>query len=190
MRLETERLVIRNWENGDRDLFHRINSEDAVMEFFPFRRTRSESDRFLDVLRETIAERGYGFTALEERASGSCIGFAGLAPVAIEPILAEGSIEIGWRLAPEFWGKGYATEAARALVRFGFETLDLDEIVSFAVEENHRSIAVMQRLGMTRDGAFDHPKVPDSHPHLKRHALYRMPRARWLAGTAMSAPAA
>ena len=98
-------------------------------------------------------------------------------------VLPGGTIEIGWRLAPEFWGQGYVTEAAEAWLAYGFETLDLDEIVSFAVAENHRSIAVMKRLGMRADpeADFDHPTVPESHPHLKRHVLYRLSRADWQA---------
>jgi len=179
--LRTDRLVIRNWEDRDRDLFFRINSDERVMEFFPFRRGRMESDRFMEELREGIASRGYGFTALELAATGKAIGFAGLAPVHLQPFLPDGAIEIGWRLAPEFWGKGYVTEAAGALLSFGFEALNLDEIVSFAVWNNERSTAVMRRIGMVADPScdFDHPAVPDSHPHLKRHVVYRLRRQDW-----------
>ena len=90
-------------------------------------------------------------------------------------------VEIGWRLAPEFWGNGYATEAGGELLRFGFEELDLAEIVSFAVRQNEPSMAVMHRLGMRHEpaGDFDHPKVPDTHPHLKRHVFYTLSRTDW-----------
>ncbi|RWX59841.1 N-acetyltransferase, partial [Mesorhizobium sp. M4B.F.Ca.ET.089.01.1.1] len=99
------------------------------------------------------------------------------------PSMPSDTIEIGWRLAPEFWGKGYVTEAAEAWLAFGFETLDRDEIVSFAVADNHRSTAVMKRLGMSADPArdFDHPDIPDSHPALKRHVFYRLARDDWQA---------
>lgn len=179
--LTTERLIIRNWEDRDRDLFFRINSDEKVMEFFPFRRSRAETDEFMGDLRLGIAARGYGFTALELAATSQTIGFAGVNPAGMEPILPAGAIEIGWRLAPEYWGNGYVTEAAEALLAFGFETLDLDEIVSFAVCNNRRSTAVMQRLGMRPDPArdFDHPRVPGTQPHLRRHVFHSLSRADW-----------
>ncbi|AZO62329.1 N-acetyltransferase [Mesorhizobium sp. M1A.F.Ca.IN.022.07.1.1] len=181
--IRTERLILRNWEQRDRALFHRINSDERVMEFFPFRRDRAAADAKMDELRAWIDEDGYGFAAAEIAATGECIGFVGLLQTDHVPSLPAGTIEIGWRLAPEYWRKGYVTEASEAWLSFGFETLELDEIVSFAVVENHRSIAVMKRLGMRADpGAdFDHPAVPDSHPHLKRHALYRLSRDDWQA---------
>lgn len=176
--IRTERLILRNWEERDRDLFFRINSDDRVMEFFPFRRDRAQADAVMDQMREVIARKGYGWTAAEIAATGECIGFVGLNDTDMEPVLPAGTMEIGWRLAPEYWGFGYVTEAARALIEFGFEKLGRDEIVSFAVWNNLRSTAVMERLGMRRDpsGDFDHPNVPDTHPHLKRHALYRLTR--------------
>jgi len=179
--IRSERLILRNWEERDRDLFYRINSDDRVMEFFPFRRDRRQSDALLDTLLERIDERGYGFTAAEIADSGSCIGFVGLSPTDLEPAFPAGTIEIGWRLAPEFWGKGYVTEAARAWLQFGFEELGVGEIVSFAVWNNRRSTAVMERIGMRRDPAsdFDHPSVPASHPDLIRHVTYRLVRADW-----------
>ena len=90
--------------------------------------------------------------------------------------LSEDAIEIGWRLARPFWGQGYVTEAAQTLLAHAFEERGLLEIFSFAVASNERSIAVMQRIGLTQvpEGDFNHPRVPDSHPHLKRHVLYRM----------------
>ncbi|WP_295814913.1 GNAT family N-acetyltransferase [uncultured Nitratireductor sp.] len=181
--LETERLILRNWRDEDRPLFHRINSDDTIMEFFPFRRNREEADAMMDRIREGIARNGFGFAAAALKDTGQPIGFVGLhKPVGLSN-LPEGSVEIGWRLAPEFWGKGYVTEAARAWLAYGFETLGLDEIVSFAVVDNDRSTAVMRRIGMRHDaeGDFHHPDVPDSHPHLKRHALYRLSQAEWRA---------
>ncbi len=181
--IRTERLILRNWQERDRALFHRINSDERVMEFFPFRRERAAADAKMDEVRAWIDEDGYGFAAAEIAATGECIGFAGITGTEDVDVLPGGTIEIGWRLAPEFWGQGYVTEAAEAWLAYGFETLDLDEIVSFAVTENHRSIAVMKRLGMRADpeADFDHPTVPESHPHLKRHVLYRLPRADWQA---------
>jgi len=179
--MRTERLILRNWEDRDRELFHRINSDEQVMEFFPFRRDRASADARMDEVRAWIDEDGYGFAAAEIAATGECIGFVGLSGTEDIDVLPAGTIEIGWRLALEFWGKGYVTEASEAWLAFGFETLGLGEIVSFAVENNRRSTAVMERLGMTADPSadFDHPGIPDSHPTLKRHVFYRLSRADW-----------
>ncbi|MDX8524099.1 GNAT family N-acetyltransferase [Mesorhizobium sp. MSK_1335] len=181
--IRTERLILRNWEDRDRALFHRINSDERVMEFFPFRRDRATADAMMDEFRSWIAEDGYGFAAAEMAATGECIGFVGLLETDHVPSLPAGTIEIGWRLAPEFWGKGYVTEAAEAWLAYGFDTLGVNEIVSFAVADNHRSTAVMKRLGMSADPAsdFDHPDIPDSHPALKRHVLYRLSAKDWRA---------
>lgn len=181
--LVTPRLIVRNWEPRDADLFHLINSDERVMEFFPFRRDREQSDALLRQLRERIEANGFGFTALEIRQTGECIGFCGLHADSVVPTLSPGTVEVGWRLAPSYWGRGYVTEAAEALLEFGFGVMGLDEIVSFAVWNNRRSTAVMERLGMRRDasGDFDHPRVPDTHPHLKKHVLYRLARSDWQA---------
>lgn len=181
--LVTPRLIVRNWEPRDADLFHLINSDERVMEFFPFRRDREQSDALRRQLRERIEANGFGFTALEIRQTGECIGFCGLHADSVVPTLSPGTVEIGWRLAPSHWGRGYVTEAAEALLEFGFGVMGLDEIVSFAVWNNRRSTAVMERLGMRRDasGDFDHPRVPDTHPHLKKHVLYRLARSDWQA---------
>ena len=181
--IRTERLILRNWEERDRELFHRINSDETVMEFFPFRRDRAQADAKMDEMRAEISRQGYGWTAVEIAETGQCIGFVGLHGAEIRPVVPAGSIEIGWRLAPEFWGRGYVTEAAAALLDYGFETLGMPEIISFAVANNHRSTAVMERLGMRRDPSsdFDHPGVPDTHPQFKRHVFYRMTREDWRA---------
>jgi RimJ/RimL family protein N-acetyltransferase len=173
------RLILRNWQERDRDLFHRINSDDRVMKFFDFRRDRAAADAVMDRMREEIDRDGYGWTAAEIEATGECIGFIGLHAAEIPGIVPPGSHEIGWRLAPEFWGKGFATEGAGALLDFGFGKLGLAEIISFAVRSNTRSTAVMERLGMRRDPSadFDHPRVVD--PCLKRHVLYRIGPEDW-----------
>ncbi|TGQ42710.1 MULTISPECIES: GNAT family N-acetyltransferase [unclassified Mesorhizobium] len=179
--IRTERLILRNWQDRDRELFHRINSDERVMEFFPFRRDRAQSDAKMDELRDAIDRDGFGFAAAELAATGECIGFVGITRTDYLPFLPAGAVEIGWRLAPEYWGKGYVTEAAEAWLVYGFETLGLDEVVSFAVESNRRSTAVMERLGMIADPAsdFDHPGIPDSHTALRRHVLYRLSHGDW-----------
>lgn len=179
---ETDRLYIRNWRDEDLDLMHVINSDEDVMAFFPGRRNRQQCAELLQVLKKQIAETGYGFFALERKDSGQPIGFGGLAMPDLEPILPEGTVEIGWRLATPHWREGYATEAAKALLRLGFRDRGLDEIVSFAVFNNHRSLAVMERIGMKPDPSrsFDHPRIPDTHPQLRRHTLYALNRNDWL----------
>ncbi len=174
--LETTRLYLRNWRDTDRDLFREINRDPKVMEYFPFRRSREEADALMDKVASMIAETGFGFYAMADKATDDAMGFCGLSPAGLPGILPNDAVEIGWRLATRFWGNGYVTEAARALAHYGFHNRGLAEIFSFAVEGNARSIAVMRRIGMTavEDGAFDHPRVPDSHPELKRHVLYQL----------------
>jgi len=188
--IRTERLILRNWKDGDRALFHQINSDERVMEFFPFRRNRAEADAKLDEFRAEIDRDGFGWTAAEIAASGECIGFVGLHRTEHLPVVAPGTVEIGWRLAPRYWGRGYVAEAAHAWLAFGFDMLGCDEIISFAVHGNARSIAVMERIGMSPDPArdFDHPGVPDSHPQLKRHVFYTISRDRWFHRLKSNAP--
>ena len=156
-----------------------MNADPRVMEHFPAPLSRLESDALIDEFEARFDPRGFGLWALERRDDGTFIGFTGLAAVPWEAHFTP-AIEVGWRLAPEAWGHGYATEAAREAVRFGFEDAELDEIVSFTVPANVRSRAVMERLGMTHDPAddFDHPRLPVGHP-LRRHVLYRIDRESW-----------
>lgn len=173
--LETPRLIIRNWRESDKDLMHVINNDEQVMEFFPFRRTREQSDDVLVLIQNMIKETGFGFYALESKEDQACIGFCGLAATKqLEPPFPDGTIEIGWRLAPQYWGKGYISEAASALLEYGFQEKGLKEIVSFAVPENHRSLSVMQRIGMQRDASrdFDHPRVGNDYARLRPHQVY------------------
>ncbi|TCU40143.1 GNAT family N-acetyltransferase [Rhizobium azibense] len=177
----TPRLLLRNWTEADRPLFHEINSDPEVMEFFAFRRHRAEADSMLDAIRDAIATTRLGFYAMALKETNEPIGFCGLWKPELEPFLPAGTIEIGWRLAKRHWGKGYATEAGEASLRHGFTQFDPPEIVSFAVTDNHRSTAVMRRLGLHHDPDrdFDHPRIPDTHPHLKRHVLYAISRQQW-----------
>jgi RimJ/RimL family protein N-acetyltransferase len=182
---ETDRLIIRNWRETDRDLAYEINSDETVMEFFPFRRNRTEADAFFDRVQSMITETGLGLYVLELKESGEAIGYCGLMRTDhLEPFVPVGTIEIGWRLVARHWGKGLVSEAARALLAHGFGKHGLDQIVSFAVHNNVRSTAVMERIGMrhVEDGDFNHPNVPDTHPHLQRHVLYRLTAAEWRAG--------
>jgi RimJ/RimL family protein N-acetyltransferase len=153
-----------------------MNADPAVMEFVPACLSPGESNKLVDRAENHFRERGFGPFAAERRRDGTFIGFIGLS---VPRFMAHFTpcVEIGWRLASEFWGQGLATEGARAALRYGFETLALDEIVSFTVPANARSRRVMEKLGMTRDPAddFAHPGLPEGHP-MRRHVLYRIQR--------------
>lgn len=146
------------------------------MEHFPAPLTRVQSDELIEKIEVGFEANGFGLWALELRESGELIGFAGLAVPGFEAHFTP-AVEVGWRLARSAWGNGYATEAARAALDFGFEQVGLAEVVSFTTVGNERSRAVMERLGMSHDPAddFDHPRLPEDHPR-RRHVLYRLAR--------------
>jgi len=160
--------------------FAALNSDARVMEFFPTRLSRADSDAMVDHIEKHFSERGFGLWAIEVPDVAPFIGFAGLAVPRFSAHFTP-CVEIGWRLAIEHWGRGYATEAARLALGYGFGTLALSEVVSFTSATNHRSRAVMERLGMRRDPDedFDHPALPESHP-LRRHVLYRLGSGSYL----------
>ncbi len=170
------RLLLRGWRAGDRAPFAALNADPRVMEHFPHTLDRAGSDDLVDRFEAGWRANGFGQWAIERIEDGQFLGFAGLSRPSFEAHFTP-AVEVGWRLARAAWGHGYATEAAIAAVGFGFETLGLDEIVSFTVPGNVRSRAVMERLGMTRDPSddFDHPRLPEGHA-LRRHVLYRLRR--------------
>ena len=177
--LTTPRLVLRGWRDGDLPAFAAMNADPQVMAFFPGTYGRAESDERVARIRDHFRAHGFGFWAVEAPGTAPFVGFTGLWTTDFEAPFTP-CVEIGWRLAPRFWGRGYATEAAQAALGFGFETLRLGEIVSFTVSANDRSRRVMERIGMTRDlaGDFDHPAMPVGDPR-RRHVLYRLSRADW-----------
>ena len=169
---ETERLRLRQWKSADRAPFAALNDDKRVMEFFPSRLSRAESDAMADRCESLIRERGWGPWATELKENGEFIGVVGLhAPEEQFPFSP--CVEILWRLAFEHWRKGLATEAAKEALRIGFQRLGLTEIVSFTAVNNRRSRAVMERLGMTESGLFEHPSVPEESG-LRLHCLYRV----------------
>ena len=172
-RLKTDRLMLRRWRTEDRTPFAALNADPVVMVHFPAPLSPEQSDRTAEWMDAAFDERGYGFWAVEAPGVAPFLGFVGLNLAGFDAPFTP-AVEIGWRLAREHWGHGYATEAARAALDFGFRELDLPEIVAFAVPANLRSRAVMERLGMTHDPAddFDHPGFPEGH-RLRRHVLYR-----------------
>lgn len=174
--LETERLFLRPWRESDRVPFAALNADPKVMEFFPSVLTRQESDAQADRIEDHFARYGYGMWAVEVKDLAPFAGFIGLAHPRYETHFTP-CVEIGWRLAAHYWGKGYATEGARRVLQFGFEQLGLAEIVSFTAVNNLRSRRVMESLGMQHnsDDDFDHPLLAKEHP-LCRHVLYRLRR--------------
>ena len=172
MRIETDRLVLRPFLPGDLDALAALNADPAVMAHFLAPMTRDDTADMLDRIADKTRRTGYGFSVVERRSDGALIGMAGLslfeAPLPWTP-----ATEIGWRLTPAAWGKGYATEAARAWLEYGFGALGLDRIVAFTTTTNAASEKVMQRLGMTRtrEMDFDHPAIPAGH-RLSRHIVY------------------
>ena len=158
------------------DAFIIMNANPLVMEFFPETYSEERTRRFVDRILECWGERGYGLWAVERKDTAGFIGYVGLWPATF-PAHFTPAVEVGWRLAADQWGHGYATEAARAALAYGFDALGLDEIVSFTSNTNVRSWRVMERLGMRRDpsGDFEHPNVPEGHS-LRPHVLYRISR--------------
>jgi RimJ/RimL family protein N-acetyltransferase len=174
------RVRLRRWQDEDRQAFATMSCDARVMEFFPNRLSRTESDAMVDRIEEHFNKRGFGLWVIEVPDVARFIGFAGLLVPRFSAHFTP-CVEVGWRLAFEHWGHGYATEAARLALGYGFETLAFSEIVSYTATANHRSRAVMERLGMHRDPAddFHHPTVPESHP-LRRHVLYRLESGSYL----------
>jgi RimJ/RimL family protein N-acetyltransferase len=174
--IRTERLLLRRWRDADRAPFAAMNADPRVMEHFPALLSPHESDARVEHICAHFDRHGYGAWAVEIPGVTHFAGFVGLTVPQFEAHFTP-AVEIGWRLAAEHWGRGYATEGARAALDFGFTHLKLAEIVSFTVPANTRSRRVMEKLGMTHDPRedFDHPNVADGHP-LKRHVLYRIRR--------------
>lgn len=171
--LNTERLILRPWKPSDYAPFADMNADPEVMEFFPKTLTPKESNAYAEKFAKHIEENGWGLWAVTAP-EAEFIGFIGLTPVGFEAPFTPAT-EVGWRLARPFWGKGYATEGAKAAMEYGFSQLGLQEIVSFTTVENARSQKVMEKLQMTHDpdDDFDHPTLPEGHP-LRRHVLYRI----------------
>lgn len=177
--LETQRLILRQWKQEDKQPFADMNADTRVMAYMSKTLDRSESDVMADRCKELINLRGWGFWAVELKRNRVFIGYVGLhIPSADLPF--KPCTEIGWRLAFDYWGQGLAYEAASASLKAGFEILELNEIVAFTALVNLRSISLMERLYMVRDSlVFAHPRVPADHA-LSKHCLYRLSRQRWV----------
>jgi RimJ/RimL family protein N-acetyltransferase len=177
--IRTGRLILRRWTDADRAPFAAMNADPVVMQHMQGLMSAEASDAFADRIERHWDEFGWGLWAVEVPGVTPFAGYVGLWPA---DYVADGMVEVGWRLASAHWGHGYATEAAGEALRFGFEEVGRDEIVSFTVPQNIRSRRVMERIGLVRHpaGDFEHPRVdPIAYPHLVAHVMYRLTRGEW-----------
>jgi RimJ/RimL family protein N-acetyltransferase len=174
----TDRLLLRRWRPADREPFAALNADPFVMKHFPSPLSRQDSDALVERIEATFQQNRFGPWAVEVPNVAPFIGFVGLSVPRFKAHFTP-CVEIGWRIAAQYWNCGYATEAARIALRAGFEVFQLKEIVAFTVPANLASRRVMEKIGMRHDEAddFDHPSFPDGHP-LKPHVLYRVSQPR------------
>lgn len=172
--LETDRLILREWIDEARKPFAQMNADPMVMEYMPRRLDEGASDKLVDRFSQHFKKHGYGLYVAESKDTKEFMGFVGLSNVELEVPFAP-AVEIAWRLSYEFWGQGYASEAAKSVLKHGLGKLKIPEIVAFTVYDNTRSIAVIEKLGLERDpkGDFDYPRLPKGHP-LAKHVLFRI----------------
>lgn len=179
--LAAGRVLLRLWRECDREPFARMNADAEVMKHFPSMLSREQSDQLVERIETGFKECGFGLWAAELVATNEFMGFVGLAIPRFEAHFTP-CVEIGWRLSREFWGNGYAPEAAQVVLKDGFERCGLDEIVSMTTVTNMNSMRVMEKIGMSRKPAddFEHPSLAEGHV-LRPHVLYRLTKSQWLA---------
>ena len=177
----TERLLLRQWRDTDIARFGKINADPKVMEYFPSTLSEEESQTMAQKIRSRIERNGWGFWAVESISDKEFLGFIGLNEPDYQ-LPVSPCIEVGWRLGTEYWGNGYATEAAKKCLEVGFDTLNFSEIYAFTPVSNNRSRAVMVRIGMKNTFSnFEHPLVPEAHK-LREHVLYKITKDNWAGG--------
>lgn len=178
---KTERLILRQWRDTDLPIFEQVNANPEVMESFPSVLTKEQSRVLAQRIRDKISQNGWGFWAVERISDNKFLGFVGLNEPDYEMPVSP-CIEVGWRLGRDYWGCGYASEAAKKCLEIGFDTLKFSEIYSFTAVPNNRSKAVMERIGMHNTfNNFEHPMLPAGHP-LRVHVLYKIDRESWALG--------
>ena len=177
--IKTDRLILRPWRKEDLEPFAELNADPKVMEYFPSILSRKESDDLAGRISSKLEGQGWGLWAVSVPDIADFIGFIGLSEPSSDAHFTP-AVELGWRLAFDHWGKGYATEGAKAVLEYGFETLNLHEIVSFTAIQNMRSRRIMEKIGMHYDPKddFDHPKLPEGHS-LRSPLIYRMNHNQW-----------
>ena len=177
--LQSDRLILRQWTEEDFSPFAKICADKDVMHFFPKTLTEQESHDMARKVQSLIDSRGWGFWAVEIPNEAKFIGCVGL-NVPKESMPFAKNVEIGWRLAKDFWGNGYATEAAKEVLRYAFVELNLNEVISFAPLGNKASQHIMMKIGMSDTGNnFNHPELDASHPQ-SEHVLYKINKSQWL----------
>ncbi len=180
--IKTTRLILRPWEKEDLEPFAKLNADPRVMEYFPKVKSSQESKEEYQRIIDHFQKHGWGFWAVSIIGEAAFVGFIGFIGLRYDdfPAPFTPAVEIGWRLAFDYWGKGYATEGATACLKYGFEILNLNEIVSFTSVPNIRSRRIMEKIGMHHNPKddFDHPKLPEKHK-LRRHVLYRLNASEW-----------
>lgn len=171
--LQTDRLILRAFRDEDRDAFAALNGDPRVGDWLGGAIDRPASDALIDRINAHISDHGWGLWATERKADGRLIGMIGLSTVKADALPMGPAVEMGWRLAHDTWGGGYASEGAKAALAWGFANLDVPEIIAFTADSNLASQAVMRRIGMVADPArdFDHPRLAEDHP-LRRHVVY------------------
>lgn len=174
MKLETPRLLLREWRDTDREAFAAIVADPHVMRFYPATRSRAEADAWIDKMIAGLANGTAHFLAVERKSDGTLLGLTGTGDINF-PIPTEPKLEIGWVLGKDYWGQGYAPEAARAGLEHAFTQLRAPEVAAFTARVNLPSQRVMQKLGLVRDPSadFEHPRIAAGHP-LRPHVLYRI----------------
>ncbi|MBE9041087.1 GNAT family N-acetyltransferase [Oscillatoriales cyanobacterium LEGE 11467] len=169
-KIQTSRLILRRWQESDRAPFAQLNADPRVMEYMPGLLSADENNDLVDRIENDFRDRGFGWFAVELASTQTFIGFIGLSVPRFEASFTP-CVEIGWRLAFDYWGNGYATEGAASVLNYGFTQLQLPQVVSFTVPANRRSRRVMERIGLEFVGTFNHPVLPPGHP-LEQHFLY------------------
>lgn len=168
---ESERLVLRSWTREDLPLFVAMNKDEEVMRCFPSTLNEGETVAFYERIQNEFRRNGWGLYAVEMKSTGKFIGYVGLHEIGFDAEFAPG-VEIGWRLAARYHKQGYAPEAAAAIVR-GARGMGLRKLYSFTAKINRSSERVMQKIGMTKIGEFEHPKLAPESP-LRTHVLYQI----------------
>ena len=178
--IETERLILRTWEKEDAKAYFQINQDPKVTEFLLGPLAMEQITGFIEAMNSHSASHGYTIWAACLKETSELIGFIGLKSIDWKSHFTP-AVEIAWRLGAQYWGKGYATEGAKATVKYGFNQCGLEEILSFTVPDNIRSLQVMQKIGLKHDiqGSFEHPELPVDHP-LSQHVLYRLTKEDYL----------
>lgn len=179
--LETPRLILRTLENSDYDAMLSINRDEQVMRYFPGIQDVEKTKLLIEKIQAHFSEHGFSLYAVVLKENDEFIGFTGLLTATFEAPFTP-AVEIGWRLASSHWGKGYATEAAKAVLDYAFNTLKLNEVVSFTTVNNTPSRRVMEKIGLTHnpDDDFIHQAIPEEYAELKPHVLYRLKRESYL----------